>query len=363
MAIDAFSNNASSTLSVALVGEATVITLPDDGSADNFADLPDGFLQRATLTNPALPGEIEVVYIIAKDGPSLTVERMREDTSRPEEWPAGTAIEARITAGMLGRFLRADERGIFKTTGGEGGAGASSFVVNGRVEREYRVVQLSGVQMLHRIGAGLTTTIGAGRYIHDMNLSVETVGGSCFVELGDDVPIWQPDQSYQGRAIVAPPNPTGFNYLFEPLDPRFQYTRSAEDPGFDDSGYAIEAYNPDSSGEGEPVLTGQWLPLPIPLSVELSMPNVAGGVALTEVGFICYEYNATAAPVISVGIESDNDLVNAVALTDITDSLSVQRFPVNPGGALATMLSFKLVTPATGRFYGRFYWRGMVFDQ
>lgn len=363
MAIDAFSNNASSTITVALGSEDTAITLADDGSADRFADLSEGIMQRATLSNPALPGQIEIVYITAKDGSNFTVKRRQEGSYAEEAWPAGTTLEARITAGMLRRFLRADDKGIFKTTGGEGGAGASSFVVNGKVEREYKVVQLSGVQMLHRIGAGLTTTIGAGRYIHDMNLSVESVGGSCFVELGDDVPIWQPNQSYQGRAIVAPPSPTGFNYLYEPLDPQFQYTRSAEDPGFDDSGYAIEAYNPNSSGEGEPVLTGQWLPLPIPLSVELSMPNVAGGVAITEVGFICYEYNATTAPVVSVGVVADDDLVNSVALADITGALHIQRFPVSPGGALANFITFKLVTPATGRFYGRFYWRGVVFDQ
>ena len=363
MSLDAFSNNASSTITTALGNEDTVITLPDDGSADRFADLPEGRIQRATLSNPALPGQIEIVHITARDGYSFTVLRRQEGSYAAEDWPIGTTIDARITAGMLDRFLRSDTRGVFKTTGGEGGVGASSFVVNGKVERDFKLIQLSGVQMLHRIGAALTTTTGPGRFVQDMNLSVETVGGSCFVELGDDVPVWQPDQSYQGRAIVAPPTPTGFNYLFEPLDPQFQYTRSAEDPGFDDSGYAIEAYNPSSSGEGEPLLTGQWLPLPTPLSVELILPNVASGVALTEVGFICYEYDATTAPVISVGIVSDDDLVNAEALSDITGAPHVQRFSVNPGGALASFLTFKVVTPATGRFYGRFYWRGMVFDQ
>ncbi|MCS4292740.1 hypothetical protein M2375_000946 [Comamonas sp. BIGb0152] len=363
MSLDAFSNNATGLTTVALGSEDTVITLPDDGSADRFADLPEGRMQRATLSNPALPGQIEIVYITAKDGSSFTVNRRQENSYAAEDWPAGTTLEARITAGMLGRFLRADSRGIFKTTGGEGGAGASSFVVNGKVERDFRVVQLSGVQMLHRIGAGLTTTIGAGRYIQDMNLSVETVGGSCFVALGDDVPVWQPNQSYQGLAIVAPPTPTGFNYLFEPSDVQFQYTRSAVDPGFDDSGYAIEAYNPNSGEGAEPELTGQWLPLPIPLALELSMPSVAGGVALTEVGFICYEYDATTAPVISIGLAADGDLVNAQALSAITGARHIQRFAVNPGGALAASLAFKLETPATGRFYGRFYWRGMVIDQ
>jgi hypothetical protein len=81
------------------------------------------------------------------------------------------------------------------------------------------------------------------------------------------------------------------------------------------------------------------------------------------VGFICYEYNATTAPVVSVGVLADDDLVNSVALADITGALHIQRFPVSPGGALANFITFKLVTPATGRFYGRFYWRGMVFDQ
>lgn len=363
MSLDAFSNNASGITTVALGSEDTVITLPDDGSADRFADLPQGRMQRATLSNPAVPGQIEIVYITAKDGSSLTVKRNQEDTFAAVDWPAGTTLDARVTAGMLGRFLRADDRGVFKTTGGEGGAGGTSFLVNTKVERESRVVQLAGVQMLHRPGAALTTTFSAGRYAQDMNMSVESVGGSCFVELGDNIETWQAGQIYSGRAIVAPPVATGFNYLFEASDPQYPYTQSPTDPGFDDSGYAIEAFNPDSNGEGEPVLTGQWLPLTIPLAVELNLPSVAAGVALTEVGFICYEHDATTAPVISIGLAADGDLVNAQALSAITSARHIHRFAVMNSGALASKIMFKVDTPATGRFYGRFYWRGMVIDQ
>ena len=363
MAIDAFSNNASGAITVALGSDDTVITLPDDGSADRFANLSQGRMQRATLSNPAVPGQIEIVYITAKDGSSFTVKRNQEDTFAAVDWPAGTTLDARITAGMLGRFLRADDKGIFKTTGGEGGAGGTSFLVNTKVERESRVVQLAGVQMLHRPGAALTTTFSPGRYSQDMNMSVESVGGSCFVELGDNIETWQAGQTYSNRAIVAPPVATGFNYLFEASDPQFPYTQSAEDPGFDNSGYAIEAYNPDSSGEGEPVLTGQWLPLTIPLAVELNLPSVAAGVALSEVGFICYEYDATTAPVISIGLEADGDLVSAQALSGISGERQIQRFAVTHSGALSNRIKFKVDTPASGRFYGRFYWRGVVFDQ
>ncbi|MEG0922633.1 MAG: hypothetical protein RSD57_15860 [Comamonas sp.] len=353
MSIDVFSNNASALTAAAISAEGKQIVLQT--GANTFAELSGGLIQRATITNALMPDAMEIIYITAKDGLDLTVARGREDTNS-EDWPAGSKIEARVTAGMLGNMLRVDDGGILKTLGGAGGNGAGSFVVNGQVENNYRVVQLSGIQMLHRMGAALTRVSG-GSYNQDMNMSVETVGGSMFVELGDDVAVWAPDQSYSGRAIVAPLTPTGYNYLFEHKDPSYDRTKSATDPGFDDSGDAIDAY---ASSEDMEQPVGQWLPLPTPLEFTLDLPPGIAGVALSEVGFICYSYGATTPPVVTITARDVGDVANAVPLTAITEAPGIHRIPVSLNGVLPRQIDFKLDTPATGRFYGRFYWRGML---
>ena len=111
---------------------------------------------------------------------------------------------------------------------------------------------------------------------------------------------------------------------------------------------------------------GQWLPLPDPLNLILTTPIQAPSLVLSEVGFICANKEATTAPVVSIilrGEATEHVLVDHVALDAITNGANqVHRFPVSNYGGIVSGIRFRLDTPATGKFYGRFYWRGFFFD-
>ena len=341
MAVDVFTNNASGTLAVDLAYGATVVTLGEGGGRNNFKYLSAGQFQRATISNSAVEGVVEVVYITSRDYETLTIVRGQEGTY-DQEWPAGSTIEARITAGMLGQFLVRGDDGAVTTQNG--------LLINGKADSGTSdVLQLGGLQMLHRTGAKLTATYNGG-YRQDLNLSVESVGGSPFIDLGNDFTPHAVDTDYAPGSIVATEanlNGNLQNAVYQSLDG--STTTSSEALSSNPVAYPLPAQN--ASG----ATVGQWLPLSNPLEFDLHFPV---GLVLSEVGFICYAHTATTTPTISFGLEAQGDLVPATALSSITGANQVHRFPVSPAGALATKLMVKLHTAATGKFYGRVYWRG-----
>lgn len=353
-----FSNNAVGTLASALDNVETTVALVSEAGAARFAALDVGDFQRATITNPATPEAFEIVRITANEGLSLTVERENEGTAAAA-WPAGSKISARVTAGMLQTLasggLQADDRygRQFKTEG-------AGLVVNGRADmtETYGVVQLGGYNLLQKYGAAPTEVYGVGKFWQDENMAHESVGGSPFVDLQDAATYytWTSNNHYSDGTIVAPPTPDGFLYLFQSLD--WRDTQTTTPPGFDGSGYPVDAL--DTNNE----VVGQWLPLPTPLAFTLGFTGVVGGIVLSEVGFICTYYGGGTAPVVSIGTEAaPTSLVNSVALSQIAGNRQVHRFPVNPAGAPLNEIKFTLNTPSDAEFYGRFYWRGFFIPQ
>lgn len=350
-----FSNNAVGTLASALDNVETTVALVSEAGAARFATLDVGDFQRATITNPATPEAFEIVRITANEGLSLTVERENEGTTAAA-WPAGSKISARVTAGMLDALtssgLQADDRygGQFKTAG-------AGLVVNGRADSTNGVVQLGGYNLLQKYGAAATQAYGAGKFWQDKNMAHESVGGSPFVDLKDAAAYtWASNGYYTDGSIVAPPTPDGFLYLFQSLD--WRATQTTTLPGFDGSGYPVDALGADNA------VVGQWLPLPTPLAFTLGFTGVVGGIVLSEVGFICTDYGAGTAPVVSIGTDAaPTSLVNSVALSQIAGAGQVHRFPVNPAGEPLSAIKFTLNTPSDAMFYGRFYWRGFFLPQ
>ena len=345
-----FSNNAVGTLASALDNVETTVALVSEAGAARFAALDVGDFQRATITNPATPEAFEIVRITANNGLSLTVERGNEGTTAAA-WPAGSKISARVTAGMLQTLasggLQADDRygRQFKTEG-------AGLVVNGRADMTDGVVQLGGYNLLQKYGAAATQVYSPGKFWQDENMAHESVGGSPFVDLKDAAKYtWASNGYYREGTIVAPPTPDGFLYLFQSLD--WRATQTTTLPGFNGSGYPVDALGDDN------VVVGRWLPLSTPLAFTLGFTGVVGGIVLSEVGFICTAYGGGTAPVVSIGTDAaPTSLVNSVALSQIAGNGQVHRFPVNPAGEPLSAIKFTLNTPSDAVFYGRFYWRG-----
>lgn len=88
-------NNYSSTLNGAITGSDTTIIV----NSDTGLPTPTGG-DYFTLTLDDQAGGIEIVYVTARTGTSLTVTRGQEGTS-PLNWPALSLIEQRLTAGTI----------------------------------------------------------------------------------------------------------------------------------------------------------------------------------------------------------------------------------------------------------------------
>ncbi len=341
---ECYSNSAKGTLAVGIDSIETTITLDDTPGAYNFGYVGEGDFKRATITG-ADPDVYEIVYITSSDGISLslTIERGKEGT-RQLTWGVGSEISCRVTSGMLDNFLQQDEHGVVRSRPGRP---SGTFVVNGRLINSG--VMLGGYHVLPLITAQPTTTVGQ----QDRNMTRESVGGSLFVDLGNNIPTWVTNTYYSDRSIVRPTTPNGYVYLLETFTV-YGAAQSATEPDWGFGGDVVE-----STIGGTP--SGSWIPLPDPLVVTL----VFGGkkLLLSEVGFICMGYDTvTTPPSVSVGVPGNlTRFANAVSLTGVTATNKVWRVPVTTD-ELVSGLVFTLDTAATGSLTGRFYWRGAFIE-
>ena len=339
-----YSNSAKGTLAVGIGVIDTTITLDDTPGAYNFGYVGEGDFIRATITG-ADPDVYEIVHITSSDGISLslTIERGQEGTSQLT-WGVGSEISCRVTSGMLNNFLQQDEYGVVRSRPGRP---SDTFVVNGRLVNSG--VMLSGYHVLPLITARPTTNPSA----QDTNMTRESVGGSLFVDLGDNIPTWVADTYYSERSIVRPTTPNGYIYLLETFT-GYDAAQSSIEPGWSIGGDVTEA----TSG-GTPI--GSWIPLPDPLVVTLGFGFKK--LLLSEVGFICMGYDTvTTPPSVSVGVPGNlTRFANAVSLTGVTAADKVWRVPVTTD-ELVSGLVFTLDTEATGSLTGRFYWRGTFIE-
>ena len=341
-------NNAKTTLASALdIGETTMTVV----DASMLPSLSEGELLPLTLTHPTLAGEYEVVHVTDVSGaPDLVVIRAIEGTE--QDWPIGADVKANITAGMLGALLQQDaESKVIAMPSGNGvlfgsteasssTAFSGSFVANGR-SRVSNAVQISGrptLQLAGPTGSGL-----------DLNYSHIHIGGTVPLELGT-VPSWA-DGDYRRGSVVQPTTPDGYQYWLEIEDINADYLTITGEPAW--------------PGGGDPVdVTGGtfW---PVETPADHSTKNLSD-LVITEVGFICQKYTASAPPSVSIGTASDpTRFANAVSLTALTAAGTVHRIPIAAGGAIVKFeaLRFQVTTPAaSGRCLGRFYWHGFFVE-
>ena len=332
-----FSNNAVTTLAVGITAIDTSITLTDDTA---FSDITGdwGPIQALTITDPSNVLPPEIVYVVATPAVGeRAVIRNRENTD-PQVWPAGAIVSARVTANMLGSFLQMDESGGIhtpnETTPGKNWLGPG-------------VVQLPGFQVLQPRRSDIGSTFGR----LDANLGVEMVGTTVPVGLGA-VPTWTSGALYDEDAVVLPPVSTGYQYCFEPMwqDGKSMTTTT---PEFG-AASCPALYDSDNVGFWTPVDTAN-------LAVDLST-SAATGVLISEVGFICSAFSAGSAPVVSIGIVGEpTKYASSVSLSQVTAAYHVHRIPISTGGSVGAPL-FTLVTPGSGTFTGRFYWRGVLLQ-
>lgn len=99
MAKQIYTNNASATLASSATNTATSLVLAT-GKGALFASPSGGDWQMVTLASSSA---VEIVKVTARSGDTLTVVRGQEGTPAVA-WASGAKVEARLTAGMIGRL-------------------------------------------------------------------------------------------------------------------------------------------------------------------------------------------------------------------------------------------------------------------
>lgn len=363
-----FSNNAEAVLAADLPGNpndpsSSFITVATDGWEDRFAPLDgrygagdylhpnqypvDAECQLVTLTHESNPGQFEVVAILRHESGAATFDVKRNiEGASGMSWPAGTLMQARVTAATLDSFMQGSEEDVPVVSDGVLNIPGGRF-------------SMSAMPHVGRVFAPSDSMYGA-------NLAggaASVVGVSTFVDLGVAEAISDPDGYgvYQHGHVYIPASPAGQQYGYNAFDGgSIDYTVESPPLVFSSGGdYSIQVVDGTGAAHGVLVAVG----LPVNVSVGFS----GNSIVVEEVGFIGDDVTATTKPIVSIGDldqASTPDaarFANNVSLTQISAGGHIHRIPVTVGGGMSRTLTFRLDTPATGgSFRGRFYWRGFL---
>ena len=341
--LELFSNNAEGVLAQSS-GLGSTLVLAARGE---FHPLDEGGFQRATITNADTPNQVEIVKILSWAGATATVERDVEGGGGGTgyDWPVGSKVSARVTAGML---ERAPQTTHWYSVGGDSNvvefgvrpqSGLSPKTLSVRNPFSIRAVQSSPIDAVNTAQTGMA----------DMPRAIETVARSLVVSLSSPQ-AHNPATEYYPGDIVVPAVGDGYQYILS--------GDSNVNPYY--VGGAVGAVTFSGDGYGQAVarnseleVAGLWSPVQTPARIEGPVHYV-----VSEVGFVTTVAEATAAAYISIGTTSNetayiNNL--AVPLT----AGGVLRAPIPAGIQNGDDLVFKVVTEATGgRLHGFFYARG-----
>lgn len=331
-----FTNNGVATLATAIDASAGTITL-GVGEGDRFAAIStSGWdVQALTLTSPELPGAVEIIEIHGRSSGSDVLEVGRGmDGTAAIEWPAGTTVSARVTAGMLESFAQGSFDGYLRIPEG-------TVPLSRDISGNQFVIQ----RYNHAGGPAFANT------------GLETFWLSPSVNLGVIQP-WAPGEDYSEGAVVAPTVPNGFQYVLM-VDNYRLYAPSIRSE-------ATEPVWPTAAGgavsDGQ-TRAGSWVAANLSSGLLLAAPE-ASGILLSEIGFICSGIDGvTTPPSISItGYQTSDVFVAGQPLSAIGASNDVHRFGPVPAKMLENV-RFKLDTPAMGGpFSGWFYAKGAIIQ-
>lgn len=380
-------NNAQALLTADLEGGSVTSWMALD-HPERFGQVYPGRWVLLTLSDAA-GASVEIVKVTALTDNAAQVERAQEGTTA-RAWPAGTVVQARLTAGMLDRFVvngnpspwglalgttkenhseNSVVLGAYSEAPGPAGVavgssawahGSHSVALGSAVAYGASSVALGEGAAWRDYSLGNTCIPCVPRddwwagYGAQYNLGGESVFASQYLDLGVP-PVWTPDTDYLDGAVVRPSVDAGLQYTLWVE----QFGRSASDVRR--SG-ATEPEWPGAAGDGVLGDLASWLAWsPLAGVTETFPPGMV--FYPVELGFICFNYGAvTAAPVVSIGTaDSPALLVDSQPLDAITGAQQRHAFAGLRHGV--TDIKYTLIAPAAGgSFHGRFYAKG-VFIQ
>lgn len=348
MLYEVFLNNAEATLADELAISEVVFSCNEVLSGTAFGawvpsfDLAfanDATFARATISHPSVEAvEIVLITEVDVDNNRMRVTRAAEFT-QAIDWPAGSKIQSRVTAGMLG-VMKMDSiydrsaQSLSLAWGYNGKVydwhGNNAFVANSW--------SIGGSPVLAEKGGGEVDFI-------PMSSAVEGVGATISLELGV-APDYDHEKDYFAGSVVRDPNP-----------PHAIFTHG--------NNVVLDGTKPELGG-------AYWMEI---------LPSPDGAISRvsftasddpdvrfypSEIGFICDQYSASTPPKVSIG--SIDETGAPVSFNNLADGFELGSVDgAHQRAVIAGMLKqgvrglvFTLHTPATGgSFKGRFYWKGL----
>lgn len=382
-----FSNNARAVLAQVLLTQDPVqywkpqtrITVAADGGADTFAlqvsESESSDYQYATLSHDSVPDVYEVVKLIQRPSTNEYEVSRGEDGTEVLEWPIGTVMEGRVTAGMLGELIQNDPsrpvvcrdiQGVMEVPGDK------SFLAGCRVHpyRPQNMVQISGWPVLQEVRRDNLVF-----NLQDANqIAPEVMGCTMPISLGR-VDAWASGR-YDEGAILRPAVDDGYQYVLACENPFASGGSRAggdilQEPDFANGLESGKYILVPMSSYGTPIGDGRLIQVSLPLDEDYQAvgntyayySGCGQYLMPTEIGFVCTKFDGTAAPSVSIGTPEDHTcFVNNQSMEQISGVRQCQRWPITAGGALVQHLHFKTETPATGVFEGFFFWRGVIMN-
>lgn len=353
-----FENNGEAVLSTAVDASATYLrlTVPSGIASEVYGS--DTML--LTITDPGVMG-YEVVNALewGDDGAgNMALKVTRGVEGSQQGWPAGAKISARVTAGMLHRFVQNSGPGLNLTGYGRVALGTeasvaanngfaalapSRYITNAWLLGGYPVLQATGLDNNSWMSAVM---------------SVEATGWMPATDLGR-APQWEANHDYRHGDCVAiaarPTTPYVFDILRSeegvvvnsgPTSPEFRVGMDTGVGVVDDMGMN-EAY---------------WRATDptVGFTKNIRPDNVM--LYLTEVGFLCDKFTAGAVPSVEVYASGASEfLIASGALDQINGANQIHRF-TTVGNKGVRGLRFKRTVAGAGEFRGRFYFKGMFVE-
>lgn len=326
MATELFSNNARGVIAGDVSMDDRYIVLEDDGGVQTFATPPRNatgeFFQRATIYHPDDPDHNEIVSITDVDRfqNKLTVVRAWETYNRQSsEWPAGSIIEARVTAGMLGSLSK-------KTT-----------VIDEETGSRYLtdIIKVPG----DSYPSSETPMFGAMMTGHSVNVSLGTPE------------VWGPSAINEGEIVTHPGAP---NAYFVALDwwGYEQQLPALPDPqeGVTESGVVVLESDAEKTCRFYAQRTDE------PITIQLNGDGI--GMVVTEVGFVSIQNGGGGPAQISVSV-GGVQLVQNTSI-DEPDGSVVRFFNQSQRLAPTDLIQVDVLTRSTSEMKGYFYWVGFA---
>ena len=335
-----FVNNFRATLENALADDATDVYLPTGSTAGMGPGyFGEGEFQRVTLEHPGqplLPPEIAIVTFYEPAYPMLRLRRGQEGTTA-QNWPVGTQMTCRVTAGMLASFV------------------GSSLSPTSTTHRQLLHVEnpvLRGASPLMAEPWPWNGDIQVPK-MGEQPVALESVFQSGICDFGTPE-TYDPGTTYYQGAVVRPPTPDGNQYAL--------YLRSPDDTatGAVTFGTSTMLYDEQSQPKGV------WAQTAEPLDIGGSFSAQAGeGLLMSECGVVIfYADPAATPPVVSLGTYANpTAFADSVAVTLTTvgaDRVGLLRVRIpDTFQDLVRDLNLTVVTPGSAPCLGYLYCRGV----